>query len=260
MTTTTVATGGSVILDDVRLGYRVDQEYFEVISGLDLTIEPNEFVALVGPSGCGKSTLLRAISGLHEIESGSVRWPDTAIGDDRLRSAMVFQSPRLLPWRSVLQNVSFGLESLGVPSGEALKRSSELLERVGLADFAKAYPRQLSGGMQQRVNLARALAVDPDLILLDEPFAALDAQTRESMQEYLAKVWQERKKAALLVTHQVDEAVYLGDRVVVLSKRPSRIVADIRVPFSRPRSVRDKRTSAYRELEELVWSALEPSL
>jgi NitT/TauT family transport system ATP-binding protein len=252
---------GDVVLEGVELGYHDGPNgYLPVIDGLDLTIGANEFVAIVGPSGCGKSTLLRAISGLHAMRAGTVHWPDSPTQDARLRSALVFQSPRLLPWRTVMQNVSFGLEALGMGRNDATRRSTELLARVGLADFAAAYPRQLSGGMQQRVNLARALAVDPDVILLDEPFAALDAQTRESMQGYLSQVWQEGRKSALLVTHQVDEAVYLADRVIVLSKRPSRIIDEVRIDIPRPRALRDKRNEEYRQLDDRVWRALEPSL
>ena len=256
-------TSQGVSLDGVELGYGDDRgNYLQVIAGLNLTIGANEFVAIVGPSGCGKSTLLRAISGLQPMRAGTVRWPrHPGRGWARLRSAMVFQSPppaalahcpgRTSPtvWRR--------WESTSRRQRQAV---SALLARVGLSDFAGSYPRELSGGMQQRVNLARALATDPDLILLDEPFASLDAQTRESMQGYLSQVWQEGKKSALLVTHQVDEAVYLADRVIVLSKRPSRIVDEVAIPMPRPRDIRDKRNGEYRRLEDRIWQALEPSL
>jgi NitT/TauT family transport system ATP-binding protein len=250
-----------VLLHDIELGFTDDHAgYLPVMSGLDLSVAPTEFVAIVGPSGCGKSTLLRAISGLQPLQGGDIRWPQAQTPRGRLRSALVFQSPRLLPWRTVRQNVAYGLEALGVSKPEAGRRGLELLSTVGLADFADAYPRQLSGGMQQRVNLARALAVDPDVILLDEPFASLDAQTREGMQGYLSQVWQQGQKAALLVTHQVDEAVYLADRVIVLSKRPSRIVKEVIIDIPRPRDVADKRSDRYRRLEDQIWQALEPSL
>jgi NitT/TauT family transport system ATP-binding protein len=250
-----------VLLHDIELGFTGNRAgYLPVMSGLDLSVGPTEFVAIVGPSGCGKSTLLRAISGLQPLQGGDIRWPQAQTARGRLRSALVFQSPRLLPWRTVRQNVAYGLEALGVAKPEAGRRSLELLSTVGLADFADAYPRQLSGGMQQRVNLARALVVDPDVILLDEPFASLDAQTREGMQGYLSRVWQQGQKAALLVTHQVDEAVYLADRVIVLSKRPSRIVKEVIIDIPRPRDVRDKRSDRYRRLEDQIWRALEPSL
>jgi NitT/TauT family transport system ATP-binding protein len=160
-------------------------------------------------------------------------------------------------WRTVLANVTFGLEALGTKRDDARKQGLALLERVGLSEFADAYPRQLSGGMQQRVNLARALGVNPDLILLDEPFASLDAQTREAMQAYLNRVWSVESKSALLVTHQVDEAVYLADRVIVLSARPARIILDLRIPFDRPRDLKIKRDTRFRELEDTIWDALE---
>jgi NitT/TauT family transport system ATP-binding protein len=250
-----------VDVEDVNFTYDTDGRSVNALAGVSFSIDTAEFVAVVGPSGCGKSTLLRAINGLIPLSDGRIDWgTDEDLKGGRLRSAIVFQSSRLLPWRTVIENVGFGLECLGIPRSEAVKRGRVLLEVVGVADFADAYPRQLSGGMQQRVNLARALAVDPGLILMDEPFAALDAQTRELMQEYLSRMWFGQDKAALLVTHQVDEAIYLADRVLVFSARPGRILADIKVPFERPRSLDIKRSPEFLETEEYIWSLLkEPS-
>ncbi|OLT12428.1 hypothetical protein BJF78_04340 [Pseudonocardia sp. CNS-139] len=223
--------GELLALDRVEVGYPRGRERFTAVADVTLSVRRREFVAVVGPSGCGKTTLLKALGGLVPLTGGRI----TTGGGALPVSATVFQSPRLLRWRTVLDNVTFGLEATGHPRGRARATAAALLERVGLGEFADRYPRELSGGMQQRVNLARALAVDPQLLLLDEPFAALDAQTRESMQDYLGRVWFGAGTTALMVTHQVDEAVYLADRVVVLSARPARVVLQVEVPFARPR-------------------------
>jgi NitT/TauT family transport system ATP-binding protein len=244
-------------LRQLGLGFSLNGSQLSVLSDLDISIGPSEFVAIVGPSGCGKSTLLRVINGLVKPSAGSMQWStQTTPAPARLRSAMVFQSPRLLPWKTVIQNVAVSLRCRGVASKESLDRAAELLLVVDIADFANAYPRQLSGGMQQRVNLARALATAPDMILLDEPFAALDSLTRESMQEYLAKIWASQNRAALLVTHQVDEAIFLADRVIVLSPRPARIVADIPITFAKPRHLSLKQQPEFVYLTNEIVSAL----
>lgn len=248
-------------LQHVSVDYAAARTRFTAIQDISLTVGTNEFVTIVGPSGCGKSTLLKVLGGLVPLAGGSMSWSSSAGAGtprrgDRPATALVFQSPRLLPWRSVLDNVAFGLQARKVPKRAGRARAAALLERVGLMDFARSYPHQLSGGMQQRVNLARALAVDPDLILLDEPFAALDAQTRESMQEYLSRVWFNENKTALMVTHQPDEAVFLADRVVVLSARPAQVMLDLPVKFERPRTLDIKRTAEFREIEDRLHDAL----
>jgi NitT/TauT family transport system ATP-binding protein len=206
------------------------------IDRVDLSIVHGEFVCLLGPSGCGKTTLLNAVAGFLPISSGELTLrarPITRPGPDR---AMVFQQPGLLPWRDVLHNVTYGLEMSGrMRKREAAGRATELLKLVGLADFAHSYPHQLSGGMQQRVNLARALAVEPELLLLDEPFASVDAQTRETLQVELLAICERANVTALFVTHDIGEAVFLADRVCVFSRRPGRIVHEVRVRLPKPR-------------------------
>ncbi|WP_067244321.1 ABC transporter ATP-binding protein [Microbacterium resistens] len=204
------------------------------LSDVDLTIGDQEIVALIGPSGCGKSTLLRMIAGLDDDYSGSLRWsqpprPGKDIG-------FVFQEATLLPWRTVSRNVSLGLERQGLGKEARAARVDELLEMVGLQDFGQSYPSQLSGGMKQRVGILRALAYDPRVLLMDEPFGALDAITRDKLQDDLLAIWERTHKTIVLVTHSVEEAAYLADRVVVMSPRPGRIKAVHEVPFSRERS------------------------
>jgi NitT/TauT family transport system ATP-binding protein len=253
-------------LHGISVDYVRARNRLTAIADITLTIGSAEFIAIVGPSGCGKSTLLKALSGLLPLAGGTLTWAGAGVDaagrepDARPSSALVFQSPRLLLWRTVLDNVAFGLEARGSTRRAARAKGLALLERVGLAEFAGSFPRQLSGGMQQRVNLARALGVDPDLILLDEPFAALDAQTREAMQAYLNRVWFGEDKTALLVTHQVDEAVYLADRVIVLSARPATVLLDVPVLFERPRDLRIKRDPQFRAIEDHIWDALEQTV
>jgi ABC-type nitrate/sulfonate/bicarbonate transport system ATPase subunit len=202
---------------------------------VDLDVYANEFITLLGPSGCGKTTLLRLIAGLAKPDSGEVILdgkPITGPGPER---SMVFQDFALMPWATVLNNIAFGLEMRGVGKSERLDRSMEFIRMVGLEGFEKAYPHELSGGMQQRVGLARALAVDPTVLLLDEPFSALDEQTRRLLQEELLQVWEARRKTVIFVTHSIEESVLLGDRVVLMSARPGRVSRTVSVPLARPR-------------------------
>jgi NitT/TauT family transport system ATP-binding protein len=206
------------------------------IDRVDFALERGEFVCLLGPSGCGKTTFLNAVAGFLPISSGDLIFegkPISRPGPDR---AMVFQQPGLLPWRDVLHNVTYGLEMSGrMRRREAAEHARSLLRLVGLADFANSYPHQLSGGMQQRVNLARALAVEPDLLLLDEPFASVDAQTREVLQVELLGICRRAEVTALFVTHDIGEAVFLADRVCVFSRRPGRIVREVQIDLPKPR-------------------------
>ncbi|ROO84414.1 NitT/TauT family transport system ATP-binding protein/taurine transport system ATP-binding protein [Actinocorallia herbida] len=216
--------GGAVTLRGVSLVYGGRRDPVPALADIDADLAPGSFTAIVGPSGCGKSTLLRLVAGFAAPTGGEVAVsgsPVTGPGPDR---GVVFQQPRLFPWLSVRGNVEFGLK--GLPKAARRARSAELLELVGLADAAGRRPYELSGGMQQRAAIARALAPDPAILLMDEPFAALDALTRERLQEELRRVWQATGKTVLFVTHSVDEAVYLGTRVLVLSKRPGRVVLD----------------------------------
>ncbi|HEY3684072.1 MAG TPA: ABC transporter ATP-binding protein [Streptosporangiaceae bacterium] len=223
------------------------------VDRVNLSVADGEFVAIVGPSGSGKTTFLMALDGLVGLSGGSVAVDGTVVrgpGQDR---AVVFQDASLLPWRTVVGNVAYGLELAHRPKRERLHVARDLIALTGLAGFEAFYPRQLSGGMRQRVNIARALAADPEVLLLDEPFSGLDAQTRETMQSELLKIWDERKKTAIFVTHQIDEAVYLADRVVAFSARPARIVNEWHIPFERPRPLDIKQTTEHRELERDIW-------
>jgi NitT/TauT family transport system ATP-binding protein len=203
------------------------------LDGLSFAIAPGEVVGVVGPSGCGKSTLLRIVAGLLPPTRGEVRTP--AAGP--LRAGFVFQDPRLLPWRSAAGNVRFGLEGRGPLAPDAAARVQAVLELVGLGGFAARYPHELSGGMQQRVALARALALEPEILLLDEPFGALDALTRSYLQEELARIVARTGRTVLLITHDIDEALLLSDRLLVMSARPGRVLAEHRLALARPRSL-----------------------
>ncbi len=243
---------------DVVIHYRRQRfgDFFLAVDGASLEIAKGEFVAIVGPSGCGKTTFLNAVDGLLPLTSGSLMLDDRPIerpGPDR---AVVFQQPSLLPWRTVIGNVTYGLELQGVDSREAKERARQLIELVGLQGFEESFPLELSGGMQQRVNLARALAVDPEILLLDEPFAALDAQTRETMQGELMRIWSKTRKTALFVTHDIVEAVYLADRVLVFTARPGRVKLVLSVDFPRPRDLRIKRDLRFVEIETRIWESI----
>jgi NitT/TauT family transport system ATP-binding protein len=219
------------------------------LDGIDLAIRNKEFATLLGPSGCGKSTLLRIVAGLARPSRGAVRLDGKAItgpGQDR---GMVFQSYTLFPWLTVKENIRFGLDLAGLSRGEQDRVAREFIEKVGLRGFENAYPKGLSGGMKQRVAIARALANNPDILLLDEPFGALDAQTRSLMQELLTQVWEELHKTILFVTHDVEEAIFLSDRVFVMTARPGRIKAEIEIPLKRPRTYEMKATEAFSNLK-----------
>ncbi|MDZ4343542.1 MAG: ABC transporter ATP-binding protein [Candidatus Binatia bacterium] len=205
------------------------------LHNISLVVEKNEFVSLLGPSGCGKTTLIRVIAGLIPSDRGQILVngrPVTAPGRDR---CMVFQQFGLLPWRTVLSNVEFGLEIEGVAKAERAQIARKYLELVGLVGFENYYPHQISGGMQQRVGIARALSKKPDILLMDEPFGAVDAQTREQLQEELLKIWDQTDTTVVFVTHSIDEAIYLSDRVVVMQSRPGRIKEELTVDLPRPR-------------------------
>jgi len=219
----------------VEYGSRGSATVVRAVDSVSFDVAPGEFVALVGPSGCGKSSLLMSVAGLTPYVGVITTQGRTVKGPDHSVS-QVFQAAGLFPWRTVSGNVQYGLRIRGDDRASAKARAEEMIEMVGLSEHMTKYPHELSGGMQQRVNLARALAVDPEILLLDEPFAALDAQTREDMQVELLRIWQETKKTTLMVTHQIDEAVLLADRVVVLSRGPaSRIQDTIEIDLPRPR-------------------------
>ncbi len=211
-------------------------EVFAAVNGVDLSVGEGEFVSIVGSSGCGKSTLLLAIAGLVKTARGSIMRGQkeiTAPGPDR---AVVFQDASLLPWRTVLGNVRFGLEMQRWKGGDLTEQAMKMIRLVGLGRFADYHPHQLSGGMRQRVNIARALAVNPEILLMDEPFGALDAQTREIMGEELLRIWEQDKKTTIFVTHDIDEAVFLSDKIVVMGRNPGHIKEVITVDLPRPRT------------------------
>jgi NitT/TauT family transport system ATP-binding protein len=226
------------------------------LEDVDLLVRAREFVCILGPSGCGKTTLLKIIAGLVPWDKGQVKIggiPVRGPGPDR---SMVFQSFALLPWADVVTNVAFGLELQGVPRAERERTARDLIETVGLAGFEHYLPRQLSGGMQQRVGLARALAVDPEILLMDEPFGSVDAQTRRGLQEDLLRLHERTQKTILFVTHSMAEAVHLGDRVAVLTPRPGRIQEVIDIPLPRPRGADVEKNPLFVELKEYLWEQL----
>jgi NitT/TauT family transport system ATP-binding protein len=242
---------------NVQHVYQGDLASVLALDNVNLTVRDGEFVALLGPSGCGKSSLLRVVAELLRPTSGSVViHSSTEKENGRAKTALVFQEYALFPWRTVLDNVAFPLEMRGVPRHEGLSRAHEVLARVGLQPFARAYPHQLSGGMRQRVGIARALAAEPEVLLMDEPFGALDAQTRTVLQEELLRVWESERKTVLYVTHSIDEAVYLADRIVLLTARPGRIKAEYSVELPRPRNMEMRGWNSYTKLSLDIWSAL----
>jgi NitT/TauT family transport system ATP-binding protein len=226
------------------------------LSNFDIEVNEGEFLSIVGPSGCGKSTFLNVLLGLIKPDSGDLRMQDRPIlgpGQDR---AMVFQEFGLLPWRTVQNNIELGLELKGVSASARHSTSGRFIKMVGLAGFEGHYPHELSGGMKQRVGLARALATDPHVLLMDEPFAALDAQTRDLMQVELLRIWQEAKKTVLFVTHQIDEAIYLSDRVMVMTKRPGHAKKIFPIKLPRPRDYEMRVTPEFNDLKLEIWHTL----
>ena len=243
-----------VEVDDVTVAFESHGRSVVALDRISLQVPAGEFLCLVGPSGSGKSTLLRVVAGLLRQTSGEVRIQADRPGTPL--TAMVFQEHALLPWRTVLANVVFGLENRGVPRPEREARAREMLALVGLSRFARHYPHQLSGGMKQRVGIARALANDPEVLLMDEPFAALDAQTRTIMQEELLRIWASLGTTVIYVTHSLEEALLLGDRVVLMTARPGRVSQVFPVELGRPRGLEIRGSPAYGVLLEKIWSQL----
>ncbi|MGH7089805.1 MAG: ABC transporter ATP-binding protein [Stellaceae bacterium] len=229
----------------------------EALRDINIGIEAGAFVSIVGASGCGKTTFLRTVDGLIEPSSGEILIDGKPVAGPSSDRAFVFQRDSLFPWRSVLQNAVFGPEVRGDEMKAARSLAQRFLALVGLEGFEKYYPHEISGGMRQRVNLARALTMNPEVLLMDEPFAALDAQTREIMQTELLRIWREAKKTVLFVTHQIDEAVFLSDRVLVFTVRPGRLKESIAIDLPRPRMLELKRTSEFVRYVDRIWRLIE---
>jgi NitT/TauT family transport system ATP-binding protein len=222
----------------------------QALAPVDLTVSDGEFVAILGPSGCGKSTLLRIVAGLDQPTTGTVTLGGQSVREPGADRGMVFQSYTLFPWLTVAENIQFGPRERGVAPAQRRAIAEKLMAQVGLTQFAGHYPKQLSGGMQQRAALARALANDPKVLLLDEPFGALDHQTRSLMQELLLSIWEADRKTVLFVTHDIEEAVFMANRVLVMSARPGRFKSEVSVPFAHPRSYKIKTAAEFVALEE----------
>ena len=237
-------------IHNVTKVYSAGPQEVLAIDQVDLKIRNKEFATILGPSGCGKSTLLRIVAGLTKPSSGVVRMDGKVITEPGQDRGMVFQSYTLFPWLTVKQNIQFGLEIAGLDKETQEQVGGEFVEKVGLKGFEETYPKGLSGGMKQRVAIARALANNPAILLLDEPFGALDAQTRSLMQELLTQVWEELHKTILFVTHDVEEAIFLSDRVFVMTARPGKIKAEIDIPLQRPRSYEIKSSEAFLNLKK----------
>jgi len=245
-------------IDGLTKRYRRGDKETLALSNVSLQVEDGEFVAIVGPSGCGKTTMLNIIAGLLPYSEGSVKIDGNKVTGPGTDRAVVFQHASLLPWRTIAGNVRYGMEmQKRFDAATMTSRVETFIKMVGLTGFDKHFPGELSGGMQQRVNLARALAADPVVLLMDEPFAALDAQTREFMQAELLKIWAQARKTVLFITHQINEAVYLADRVVVMGPRPGRVKDVFTIPFPRPRTLSLKRDPKFLEIEDAIWQLVE---
>lgn len=248
--------GHFVVVDRVGKSFSHGDDAIIAIKEASLEARPGEFVSLLGPSGCGKSTLLRILTGLDRPTLGTVSVAGRPIDGPRPEIGFVFQADSMLPWRTIEDNVIIGLELRGTKRRQARKEAEAYLGLTGLRKFGKRYPYQLSGGMRQRANLARALIVDPELLLMDEPFGALDAQTRELMQNELLRIWEQHKKTVLFVTHSIEEAVYLSDRILLMSARPGRIVHEYKITLPRPRDPEIRHTVEFLEITRDIWERL----
>ncbi len=244
-----------IVLENIEKVYHTRTGAIQALQNINLTVRTGEFLCIVGPSGCGKSTLLRILADIHQESSGQVQI-NRAASNGQPPNAMVFQEYAIFPWRTVLDNVAFGLEMRGISRSERREIAANYLQKVGLHRFAHHYPHQLSGGMKQRVAIARAFANNPDILLMDEPFGALDAQTRTIMQQELLEIWEAEQKTVVYITHAIDEAVILGDRVVLMTAHPGRIKSIYPVDLPRPRSTDIRTSPAFHALNQTIWEDL----
>ena len=250
-----------IVARGVQMDFQVRDELgqkktISALKDFDLDVRPGEFFTILGPSGCGKSTFLSMLAGLSRKTGGSITIDGRAAEGINQHQGVVFQGYALFPWRTVLRNIEVGLEIRKVPKAERRRTAQEFLELVGLAGFGHRYPHELSGGMRQRVAIARSLAYNPDLLLMDEPFAALDAQTREILQSELLRIWELHQKTIVFITHSLDEAIYLSDRIAVMTHRPGRIKAILDVPLPRPRAPEIRNSTAFVQLRQQAWEIL----
>jgi len=246
---TPAAGDGYVVVDRVAKVFNPGTgQQVEAVAPTSFAVQSGEFVSLLGPSGCGKSTLMMMVAGLDKPTAGGIAVAGKLTTAPRAETGIMFQDPTLLPWKSALENVLFPFRAMNRPVEPFIDKAKALLDEVGLAGFHHHKPRQLSGGMRQRVAICRTLVYEPDLLLMDEPFSALDALTRDDMNLVLMKMWQEHHRTAIFVTHSIREAVYLSDRVLVMSQRPGKVIADVRIPFARPRDLEIGETAEFNEI------------
>lgn len=242
-----------VVIDNVEKIYNTRNGEMVALNGVSLDIGDNEFICVVGPSGCGKSTLLNIIAGLNSPTSGKIYVDGKEVNEPGPERGVVFQQYALFPWLTVRKNVEFGLKLKGINKEEASMIANKYLKMVDLEDFADSYPKELSGGMKQRVAIARAYAVNPDVLLMDEPFGALDAQTRTQLQSELLKTWETERKTCFFITHDVDEAIILAQRVVIMSARPGRVKEIVNIDIPYPRTQETKMTKEFLDLKNYIW-------
>ena len=243
-----------ITLENINKSFQKNEQDQIILEDINLNVNKGEFLCIVGPSGCGKTTLLRMIAGLDFPSKGRILEGESEISGPSRDRGYVFQQYSLFPWLNVLENVTFGLEIKGMEEAERQKKAREYLEMVGLSEYETSYPKELSGGMKQRVAIARSLVNDPKVLLMDEPFSALDVQTRHKLQEELVRIWNEEQKTIIFVTHNVDEAVFLADRVIVLGRNPGKIIKSFEIKLKR---IRDRNSRSYIEIKQEITSYLD---
>jgi len=245
-----------IVIENLSKAFKTKRGWIDALQNINLSVQDQEFLCIVGPSGCGKTTLLRILAGLEKQSSGKVYMK--AKDPEKPLTSMIFQGDSVFPWMSVVENVAYGLRIRGIAAKDRRQIANRYLEMMGLSKFAEAYPHQLSGGMKQRVNVARAFVSDPEILLMDEPFGALDEQNRLILQQELLKIWEGSGKTSLFITHSIDEALILGDRVLVMTAHPGRVKAIVNVDIPRPRDILSLRSSPrFVELYQQIWKLLQ---